>query len=315
MSTEIRDAMGAPAFENLDRLLNVEIRLQGLPVSVVPRLYTKARGDRPPLVVQAAQALKDRAHRVACITGAVFPHLPKGEVDGPIGAAVLAQGLVKLGREADVVVPAAMLPVVQAIRAALHSEFGIVTDEDAKPSDYDAAITIEKLGRNRKGRTHSIMGAPQEQVPIADDFIETLNSSKHLTIGIGDGGNEIGFGALFEYAREIVPHGADCGCPCGDGIVTSTATEVVVPCNVSDFGAYAITAALGILEDRPLLLPSERSIADSIEAAVVLGCLEGGTFLPGRLGDDGIPLSGVMAMVTLMRTVAIQHFRVTPRHS
>lgn len=303
------------AFENLDRLLNVEMRAQGLPSNIIPQLYNNVRGEGSPLVLRAAQALQQRGQHVACITGAVFEVLPNGEVDGPIGAAVLAQGLVKLGRHADVIVPEPMIRVVQSIRAVLHTEFGVVSDKEARANDYDAAITVEKLGRNRKGRTHSIFGAPLEQEPIADEFVETLNKAGRLTIGIGDGGNEIGFGAIFDFARQVVPNGAVCRCPCGDGLVTATATEILVPCNVSDFGAYAITAALGILEEKPLLLPSPEAIRDSIEAAVALGCLDGGTFWPGRIADDGIPLAGLMAIVTLMRTISVQHFRVTPRHA
>jgi D-glutamate cyclase len=317
MSKDIRAEVApiAAAFENLDRLLNVEMRPQGLPVGVIRRLYQEARRNGPPLVWQAAEALRKRGQRVACVTGCVFTHLPRGEVDGPIGAAVLAQSLVRLGRRADVIVPMAMVPIVESVRAVLQSDFGIVTDEKALTGDYDSAITVERLGRNRKGRTHSIFGAPLEQEPTADEFIESLNKAGRLTIGIGDGGNEIGFGALYDFAREVVPNGSACGCPCGDGLVTSTATEIIVPCNVSDFGAYAITAALGVLEGLPLLLPSAETVAKSIEAAVALGCLEGGSFLPGEMGDDGIPIAGVMAMVTLMRTVATQHFRATPRHA
>jgi len=54
---------------------------------------------------------------------------------------------------------------------------------------------------------------------------------------------------------------------------------------------------------------------DLTEAAVTNGCLDGGTFEPGRLADDGIPLEGVTAYVTLLRTIACQHFRTTPRHA
>lgn len=132
---------------------------------------------------------------------------------------------------------------------------------------------------------------------------------------MGDGGNEIGFGAIFDAAREIVPHGQACGCACNDGIVTSTATQILYPASVSNFGAYALTCALGVLESKPLLLVSADRIAAAVEAAVTNGCLDGGTFEPGRLADDGIPMEGVIALVNLLRTVATQHFRVTPRHA
>jgi len=192
----------------------------------------------------------------------------------------------------------------------------VVDETRASADDYLAAITVEKLGRNRRGVFHTIFGAPlDDQQPVGDELIEAMTRAGKLTIGIGDGGNEIGFGAIFDDAREVVPRGAECGCPCGDGIVTSTATGIVYPASVSNFGAYAIVTALGILEERPLLLPSGERIAAGVEAAVTNGCLDGGTFEPGRLADDGIPLEGVKAYVTLLRTIGAQHFRTTPRHA
>ena len=308
---------GAAVFENVDRLSQVEMRPQGLPVGIIGRLYAIARGDGEPLALQAAAALREPSvQRVACVTGIAGGLLPRGEVDGPIGAAALANALVQMGKSAHVVVPGAMVHVTEAVRRAMGGDFGVVPESEARPDAYDAAVTVEKLGRNRKGVFHTIFGAPlDDQAPTGDEFIEELYRAGKLTIGIGDGGNEIGFGAIFDQAREIVPQGSDCGCPCHDGIVTSTATRIVYPASVSNFGAYAITTALGILEEKPLLLASSERIAAAVEAAVTNGCLDGGTFEPGRLADDGIPIEGVMAYVTLLRTVACQHFRRTPRHA
>ena len=70
-----------------------------------------------------------------------------------------------------------------------------------------------------------------------------------------------------------------------------------------------------MLDEKPLLLVSPARIAAAVEAAVTNGCLDGGTFEPGRVADDGIPIEGVMAYVALLRTIATQHFRTTPRHA
>ncbi|MBJ7596984.1 glutamate cyclase domain-containing protein [Candidatus Nephthysia bennettiae] len=308
---------GAAVFENVDRLSQVEMRPQGLPAGIIGQLYAVARGDGEPLALQAAAALREPSiERVACVTGIAGGLLPRGEVDGPIGAAALANALVNAGKTADVVVPQAMVHVAEAVRAAIGGDFRVVSELEATPDGYDAAVTIEKLGRNRKGVFHTIFGAPlQDQAPTGDEFTEAMNRAGKLTVGIGDGGNEIGFGAIFDRAREIVPHGMDCGCPCHDGLVTSTATTIVFPASVSNFGAYAIAAALGVLDEKPLLLVSPTRIAAAVEAAVTNGCLDGGTFEPGRVADDGIPIEGVMAYVSLLRTIACQHFRTSPRHA
>ncbi|MEX2645129.1 MAG: glutamate cyclase domain-containing protein [Gaiellaceae bacterium] len=299
-------------FENLDRLATIEMRPQGLPAGVVRKLYDAARSNNP-LSHEAASILAGCAGgRVAIVTGIVFESLPRGEVDGPLGAAFLARTLEQLGVAADVWVPAEIVPVVEAIRGAIGGEYAAI-EEPRTPSDYAAAVTVEKLGRNPSGVAHSIFGAPVAQEFAADDFIEELNRAGRPTVGIGDGGNEIGFGAMFDEARGLVPRGRDCGCPCGEGIITTTATQVLFPVAVSNYGAYAIAAGLALLAERPDLFPEPELVADGLRAAVDAGCLDGGSFQPEVYADDGVPIDGVAAIAMLMRTIVQQHFRTSPR--
>lgn len=252
--------------------------------------------------------------RIVCVTGVVIDPLPHGEIDGPIGSAVLAGALGRLGRSTAVVVPDAMTRVLAAIRGELHADFDILADGDARPDDFDAAIAVERLGQNQVGRHHTIFGAPIDLDPVADDLIKGMNELGRLTVGIGDGGNEIGFGAIYEEARKLVPGGAQCGCPCNHGLVTSTATELLFPVSVSNFGAYALTAACGLLADRPSLMPQTTVLESAIVAAMAEGCLDGGTFSPGFVGDDGIPFETVAAVVGVLRGICMQSYRTSPRH-
>ena len=41
-------------------------------------------------------------------------------------------------------------------------------------------------------------------------------------------GNEIGFGLILDDVLKISPWGAKCQCPCGMGVATVTATDVLV---------------------------------------------------------------------------------------
>jgi hypothetical protein len=302
-------------FENLDRLVQIEMRAAGLPMGVMPGLYATARGDGEPISFRIARRLLEPAiGRVVVVTGIAFGPLPKGELDGPIGSSVLADALVRLGKGAAVMVPTEMEGVLGEVRARLHGSFEIVVDGAVGADDFDAAVAVERLGRNRAGQHHTILGAPLDLDPVADDLFEVMGARGGLTVGFGDGGNEIGFGALFEEARAAVPGGVDCGCPCGDGIVTSTAAEILFPVSVSNFGAYAVTAALGLLVDRASLLPSVSTIADAVAGAMAEGCLDGGTFRPGFKGDDGIPFETVSAVIGVMHGIVSQAFEVSPRH-
>jgi D-glutamate cyclase len=304
-------------FESIDRLVTVEMRPSGTPTMGIARKLYDAASKGEPISLQAAQALLEcEGGRVALITGAAISlRWPKGEIDGPIGAAVLAHALGACGFQADVIVPTPMIDVLEGVRDVLGASFQ-VCDESRLTGTYDAAVSIEKLGRNRKGVRHGLVGTPSEPRPEEafnpDDLIESLNARGLLTIGIGDGGNEIGFGAIFDEARQIVPTGSDCGCPCHDGVVTSTATRIVFPATVSNYGAYAITAALGLLTERPDMLPAAEVVADAMVAAVERGCFDGAIPDPTSIGDDGVPVDGVMAVVTLLRTIVAQSLRVMP---
>lgn len=302
-------------FENIDRIVEIELRAAGLPIGIMPRLYEEARNGGPPLSLTIARRLLDsKVQRVALVTGVVFGPIPFGEIDGPVGAAVLADALAKLDRSPVVVVPGAMFRVVSAIRKALRADFDIMSDEDVAATDFDAAVTVERQGRNSVGQHHSVTGAPLPISDVADDFVDAMNEAGKLTIGFGDGGNEIGFGALYESARKLVPGGSDCGCPCGQGLVTTTRTEIVFPVSVSNFGAYAVTTALGLLNDRAMFLPRSAIIQEALVAAIGEGCLDGGTFTPGFVGDDGIPFEIVRGILDVLSGIATQSFVVSPRH-
>jgi hypothetical protein len=292
-------------FENLDRIATVEMRTQGMPAGIVRRLYAAARTGGPLTLELAEPLLTCGAGRVAIFTGIVFDELPNGEVDGPIGAAVLAQALERLGTPADVIVPVEMAAVMEAVRTALGAEFEI--RHDARPADdYVAAVSIEKLGRSASGVAHTVLGAPFEQDFQADDLIDALNAAGRLTVAIGDGGNEIGFGKMFDEAQRIVPK--------GERIVCATATQYLFPAAVSNCGAYAVVAAMAVLAERPDIFPFPDAVGSAIEAAVDAGCRDGGTFYPRVLADDGIPLEAIKSVVSVMRTIVKQTFRTTPRH-
>jgi hypothetical protein len=306
------DEQALEPFENLDRIATVEMRQRGIPQGIVRQLYGFAR-DNGPLSHRLARSLLECAgKRIAIFTGIVAEPLPHGEVDGPIGASILAQTLEELGVAVDVIVPEAMTAVVDAIRSSLRARFEIL-NEARHADDYIGLVAIEKLGRTSAGTTHTILGTPIEQDFAADDLVEQFNRDHRLTVSIADGGNELGFGAIFAQAIEVVPRGRDCGCPCGAGIVSQTATQLLFPAAVSDFGAYAVSGALALLAGRAELAPIPDLVGNAIAAAVGEGCIDGGTFRPHVLADDGIPLKGVEAVVGVMRTIVEQAFRTTPR--
>jgi hypothetical protein len=301
-------------FENLDRIATVEMRAHGMPRGVVRRLYetVRARSVEPLTLSVGRQLMGCVGERVAIFTGILNEDLPVGEVDGPVGAALLADALTEIGAVGEVYVPEAMLGLMAEIRTAINGRFEIYPGTDHARDVY-ALLATEKLGRNGAGIAHSVHGAPIAQDFDVDDLFDEFNRTGKLTIAIGDGGNEVGFGTFFDEVREFVPRGKDCGCGCGLGIVTTTSAQWVLPCAISNTGAYALVSALAVLSSRPELAISPDRVASAISAAVEFGAVDGGTFRPYALGDDGVPLDAVKATTLLMRTIVEQAFRVSPR--
>ena len=85
--------------DSIDRAVNIEMRFQaGLPIGVTFPLFETARNkQKSPSILAAAQLLKDRVPKgrnVFIVTGEVaLPGLPRGETDGPPGAAVIARAI------------------------------------------------------------------------------------------------------------------------------------------------------------------------------------------------------------------------------
>lgn len=299
--------------ENLDRAVTIEMRPRGLHRGIILQAYQHVRGSGPPLTYQIARALLAQpGSHVGFVAGIVLPpHLPHGEIDGLIGSAVLGQSLARLGYRVSILVEEPILQVMEALRHVLGADdlslvnASRVADHewDAVADELDALIAIEKLGINRKGQRHALTGTPFDSgYPYADHLVNRLNEQDKLTVGFGDGGNEIGFGAIFEFAREIVPGGRDCGCPCGDGIITTTATRYLFPAASSNIGAYGLASALALQTGQLERLPDPDKEIPLLEAALTAGCIDGGT---GRalVAEDGIPGETVVGLLRILNTI------------
>ena len=129
-----------------------------------------------------------------------------------------------------------------------------------------------------------------------------------MTIAIGDNGNEIGFGKVPKAAGRLIPRGLDCGCPCGDGILSRTPCDHLLPAAFSNLGCYTLAAALALDLDRPELAVSGREVHDWVETGLDAGFRAGATKDSSFRGDDGIPTRFVAAHAELIAGVVHQRF-------
>ena len=320
--------------QSVDRLVTVEMRPMGLPWGKIDRLLDAAlaeSGYRSQTLVAAhtLRAAASPGDAVFIVTGAgTPPFIPKGENDGPIGAAAIARTVLQgLGavpvylceqHHLDPIVAsseACGVPVRPAgvdLRGARGAFTEVAPLEEAEVAGwaaqmYDkyspvAVIFIERLGPNRKGVIHGSTGISGWSPMV--DLTPILNEAASrgvVSIGVGDAGNEIGFGRIFDAVREIQePMGAVCRCPCGDGMATITSTDVLVVASVSNWGCYAIDACLAHLT-------SQESLPQSADTArrTIDGCFDGGgyeaVFCTQRDIVDGIASATSVAMVQILQ--------------
>ena len=126
-----------------------------------------------------------------------------------------------------------------------------------------AIVTVEATSCNKKGIRHGALGGPsnsgdpKERITRWNQFIDQGNERGILTIATGDNGNECGFATIEDILVKYHEFCADCGCPCGAGIVSAAAAKIVIPANNSNWACYGIDACLAKLLDNPDVLHTE----------------------------------------------------------
>ena len=243
----------------------------------VQPLFAAARGG----LAAAATALAAHPHpNIGIITGFFVPAgtPPAAETDGPAAAALLALGLARAGLTCRVLTDP---PCRDACQAALTAAGLPEVPVDSPPPDQaialwreagiDWAIAIERCGRTADGTLRNMRGEDigAHATPLDDVF--TVGPWR--TIAIGDGGNEIGMGALSPgLIAAHVTHGATIACV--------TKADHLIVAGVSHWGAYALLAALAVVRSdwRPGLLSA---LDPDIDAAILQALVANGPAVDG----------------------------------
>lgn len=166
-----------------------------------------------------------------------------------------------------------------------------------------AMIAIERLAPNRKGIIHGATGLSYHDVHAKTQYLfEAAPDRKIKTIGIGDMGNETGFGMIIDDVLKIAPFGAKCQCGCGMGMATVTPTDVLVSAAISNWGAYGISAGLAAILKRPELLQDPNTQRRMLEACVMAGAVDG-LHASMILSDDGVPEPSHQSLVQLLHAI------------
>jgi len=218
---------------------------------------------------------KTTSNKVALITTGFFIFRAQAaETDGPPGAIALARALESLDFEAVYVTDRYGIPLLSCARPEPENliEFPITDHETSSGfarrllADVQPAIiiAIERCGFTSDKRYLNMRGVDISDFTAKVDY---LFLKQENTLGIGDGGNEIGMGNLAAQIREM-PNLPD--------EPAETRTKKLVISSVSNWGAYGLVAALSLLCQRDLL-PSGEWEKELLADMVARGAVDGVT--------------------------------------
>jgi hypothetical protein len=319
--------------ETIDRLVTLEVKNRGMPHGILQPMYEAARkaaGGRP-LTMLAAEGLKKALGRgdvVFVMTGAGYaPTMPKGESDGPPGAVALARILYRgLGAvpvyvneacHADPIVASSEAAglMVKAFAEARERRLGAAmviapTDQTQVKAWVDriyaemkpkAVIAAERLGPGKNGVIHTATALPLQGEDAQfygcidiSAVVDRANAERIFSVGVGDHGNELGFGTIYDTVAKVMPK--------GETMATITRTDVVVPAMMSNWGCYGIEACLAFLLKRPDLMHTP-----ALEERILRACLDNGgleaMYCTTDFFVDGLDGESSMACVQLLGNI------------
>ncbi len=189
------------------------------------------------------------------------------ETDGPVGAYFLANALQKLAFRPLIVTDPfcrdffSYKPETETLYMPLEGTDPYL--EVLNRYNPVCLIAVERCGRNADLKYCNVKNTDISDftAPLDEFFILTRNTT--LTIGIGDGGNEIGMGNL----RRTIAEKLDIS-PC---IIDTKHTIIAT---TSNWGAYGLMAYLTILSNTSLL-PDFSDVDPYLDHILSLGSVDG----------------------------------------
>ncbi len=212
-----------------------------------------------------------------------------GETDGPPGVLAIGQALTRLGIQVAYMTDKRHEHLFQAIGAMPLIPFGPGL---LQKHGFSHLVAVERPGRARDGRYYNMRGEEITALvePLDRLFMEAELSGA-LTIGIGDGGNEVGMGRVFRGVARAIENGSK--------IASVVLTDYVVVSGVSNWGAYGLVGALSVLSGQDLL-PSGDEIRETLGRLVMAGAVDGLSGKP-ELKVDGLELEHTLELVEEIR--------------
>jgi hypothetical protein len=313
--------------ERLDKLVSMDIGGRG-----VEHLYKAARARQgATLIGSAADALLavPDGSTVFVTTGSVsraWISTEIGENDGPAGAAAVIRALAISKRvHCILLAEATLLPGMKAILTsagltvlpfdqaqiaskdgslAIASMLPFTTSDDSAPdaarellAKYKPALffSTERVGRAKDGVYYSMRaidyGMGRARIDVL--FDEAIKQGIP-TVAVGDGGNEIGMGAVTEAVNAHVKF--------GETIAAVTPSDVLVTAACSNWGCTAIAGAIAARRKDARLMHTPEMERQLLNRGVDIGLINSVQNVVDA-NVDGLPLDTHIAFAEMVRAV------------
>lgn len=222
--------------------------------------------------------------QLALFSGFFIPSAdpPAFETDGPLGACFVKRAFSPLGISCGEI---GETPVCHSIYA------GYMTQPEFKEvpilrAGLDYLLSIERSGPAADGKHYTMRGRDVSvHHPCAGYFndLRDRGDYKTITIGIGDGGNEIGMGKIsHETVVKNIPN--------GDLIHCRVRTDHLIVAGVSNWGAYALAAGVYVLRG---VKPTADLFDPDRERAILEVMVREGPLVDGVTGKQTATVDGL----------------------
>ncbi len=188
------------------------------------------------------------------------------ETDGPVGSLMLGEALARMGSDVSLVTDRYCFEVLERMKVPFGCHcFPIAGEKESREFSEDLLsvvdpsliVSVERCGRAKDGFYYNMRGEDISGFTGKIDCLFTFPRS----VGVGDGGNEIGMGNVYEGVRKVVSHGEKIG--------SVIKTSHLVISSVSNWGVYGLLGYLSEFEGKLFLRREDEIVGALVKAGAV----------------------------------------------